>query len=153
MDMKALTYFFTVLLFGGMMISCGESSRGEAHEELVEAERAQDDVVVGIGPEPTEKELELVVRELDYIPNELRAVAGQDLSVSLLNQSEQEHNVVFELPSGHRTLPENVPPAQSDILEFEAPQEPGTYTFYCPVDDHREKGMEGQLIVLENGDE
>ena len=38
-------------------------------------------------------------------------------------------------------------PGTSGNLEFQAPQEPGTYTFYYPVDDHREKVMEGRLIV------
>ena len=147
--MKALTYLFAVMLFTSVIVSCGEPSRDEAHEEVVQDERAENDVVVGIGPEPTEQEIEIVASGMDYQPNEIQVQAGQDLSVALLNQGNEEHNIEFELPSGEQKLPQNVQAGQSEIIEFEAPQKAGTYTFYCPVDDHREKGMEGKLIVVE----
>jgi plastocyanin len=25
--------------------------------------------------------------------------------------------------------------------------QPGTYTFYCTIDDHRKQGMEGTLVI------
>lgn len=146
--MKALTYLSAAILLGSISFSCGESSRDQGHESVVQQERAENDAPVVLGPEPTEREFDIVANDLDYNPNEITVTAGQDLSVALLNRGEQEHNIEFELPSGEKVLPTNVPPGQSAILEFTAPQEAGTYTFYCPVEDHHEKGMEGRLIVV-----
>ena len=146
--MKKATYLLISIFFGFGLVSCGESSRDEVNEEVVQEERAENDVVVGIGPEPTEREIEIIASDMDYQPNEITVQAGQDLSVALLNQGEEEHNIEFELPSGEKILAKNVQPGKSDILEFKAPQEPGTYTFYCPVENHHEKGMEGKLIVV-----
>ena len=39
-----------------------------------------------------------------------------------------------------------IPPGGSATVEFVA-EKAGEYTFYCPVPGHREKGMEGKLIV------
>ena len=40
----------------------------------------------------------------------------------------------------------------SGDVELTAPAQPGTYTFYCPVWNHRQKGMEGKLIVRSKGE-
>lgn len=40
---------------------------------------------------------------------------------------------------------ETVQPGGTSTITAEL--EPGTYTFYCPVGDHRQAGMEGELTV------
>lgn len=82
-----------------------------------------------------------------YNPSEIKVQPGQNLRITLINHGDTEHNIEFELPDGEEELENNVQPGEQASLEFQAPEEAGTYTFYCPVDDHRERGMTGQLIV------
>jgi plastocyanin len=42
---------------------------------------------------------------------------------------------------------EEIQPAQS--AELKVKLEAGTYELYCPVDEHKEEGMEGKVIVKE----
>jgi uncharacterized membrane protein YgcG len=39
-----------------------------------------------------------------------------------------------------------IQPGSSAKLKV-ALNKPGTYTFYCPIDGHRAKGMEGSIVV------
>jgi uncharacterized cupredoxin-like copper-binding protein len=45
-----------------------------------------------------------------------------------------------------------IQPGASVTVEFVA-EKAGEYTFYCPVNGHREKGMEGKLIVKPKAEE
>lgn len=147
--MKKLTYLFTAVLFLGMFTSCGESSRKEAHEEVVQEERTEGDVPLGL--ETTEnqmaREIEVVAENMQYNPSQIRVQPGQMVRISLINRGDKEHNIEFELPGGDKELDQNLQPGERGMLEFTAPDQAGTYTIYCPVDDHREKGMTGELIV------
>ena len=83
---------------------------------------------------------------MSFRPNEIRVQPGESL-IEHSNKGVTEHNIEFELPEGEKELEQNVPSGESGILHFSAPKEKGTYTIYCPVDDHKEKGMKGKLIV------
>ena len=149
--MKKPLLVLTVILSGFMIASCGgDPSRDEAHEEVVEAERADGDHLAGADTNLNEeREIEVVANNINFQPAEIRVRPGQKLSVALLNQGEVEHSIEFELPRGEVKLLNPVPPTESEIIEFYAPEEPGSYLYYCPVADHRERGMTGQLIVEE----
>jgi plastocyanin len=65
--------------------------------------------------------------------------------VGFTNPQKLEHDVAIEDSSG-KTLGQTEPVvegADHTIIELK----PGTYTFYCTFPGHREKGMEGTLIV------
>lgn len=150
MTMKSYRYLFTAALACGLLLSSCDSGGGN--------ERVEEDAVVQTSENldmegdpgavaQQVKTIEIVAKDLDYTPNELRASPGQQLEVTLINRGEVEHNIEFELPKGEKELESNVQPGNRATLTFQAPQEPGTYTFYCPVKDHKEKGMVGKLIV------
>lgn len=149
--MRKYTFLLTALFSGLFFTSCGgDPSRDEAHEEVVQAERADGDHIPGVDTyENEEREIEIVADNMNFQPAEIRVKPGQKLSVALLNQGDTEHSLEFHLPDGEVALLNPVPPAQSEIIEFYAPEEPGSYLYYCPVGDHRERGMTGQLIVEE----
>jgi plastocyanin len=91
-------------------------------------------------------EFTVVAEDHRFGPNELRVSAGDRVTVILDNRGQSPHNIAFDLPGDMVTLAENVPAGGSDTLAFVAPTE-GTYTFFCPVGNHREMGMVGTLIV------
>lgn len=95
------------------------------------------------------REIEVIAENLEFKPSRIEAKPGEKLRIKLVNRGDAPHNIEFELPSGERELDSNVSMGQSATLEITAPDEPGEYTIYCPVDDHREQGMTGTLVVQE----
>lgn len=151
--MRKYPFLLTALIFGILFTSCGgDPSRDEAHEEVVQKEREEGDALLGV--QNTEEQLdqraqriEIKARDFQYNPSQIRVQAGEQLSIRLINNGQTEHNIEFELPEGEEKLEKNLQPDERGTLEFTAPQEQGTYPFYCPVSDHRERGMTGELIV------
>src|SRR3954454_6441249 len=73
---------------------------------------------------------------------DLTAKAGK-VTIEFANQSQLPHAVEIEGVDGGETetvTGADAPPNTVDL-------KPGTYTFYCPVGDHRAEGMEGKLTV------
>jgi plastocyanin len=67
------------------------------------------------------------------------------VSVNFANPSSTSHDVVIEDESGEELARTDV--VSEGEVATSAPLDPGTYTFYCSVDGHREAGMEGTLTV------
>ena len=141
--MKIYHYLFAAALSGSLLFSCNSGERVEEDEAVQTRENLdmEDDVAQNA------KSIEVVAENLEYKPNELRASPGQQLEVTLINRGKEEHNIEFELPEGDKELASNVQPGNRATLTFKAPQQPGTYTIYCPVKNHKEKGMTCKLIV------
>lgn len=93
----------------------------------------------------------MTAADMRFEPSTLTVQPGQKVRVSLTNKGEAPHNVEFELPEGEKEFEENLAPGETKTLEFTAPEKPGEYTFYCPVGNHRERGMTGTLTVAETG--
>jgi len=60
---------------------------------------------------------------------------------------EYSHMISFEDPA-LAAVAILVGPGQTKAITFNAPAEPGTYTFFCASPGHREKGEVGQMIVV-----
>jgi plastocyanin len=81
--------------------------------------------------------------QLRYDTKTASAKAGK-VTIDFTNQSPLQHNVTVE--GGGKTLgaTKTVSSGSSTVtLDLK----PGTYTFYCSVDAHRQGGMEGKLTV------
>lgn len=79
---------------------------------------------------------------IKFTKNNLTAKAGE-VTIDFSNPSQVPHGVVVEGVDGGTT--ETVTGADAKPITVDL--KPGTYTFYCPVGDHREEGMEGKLVV------
>ena len=82
--------------------------------------------------------------ELAFTETELTASAGED-TIQFENDSDVPHNVEIEDADGNVVAETDT--VTGDSAEATANLEPGTYTFFCEVDGHREAGMEGTLTV------
>lgn len=137
MMMRLLTPLFALMLVGGMTVGC-ENEPDDAEIPGPGALQPADQPV---------REIEVIATDFAFAPTEIVVEAGRRLAVDLVNRGEVPHNIEFELPEGEQMLLEPIGPGESEMLTLTAPSEPGEYTFYCPVGDHEQRGMEGVLIV------
>lgn len=81
---------------------------------------------------------------LAYTETAVTAAAGE-ATIAFDNPSSTAHNVVIEDEGGSAIAETET--ITGDSTTAAATLEPGTFTFYCSVDSHREAGMEGELTV------
>jgi plastocyanin len=79
---------------------------------------------------------------ISWEPGELSAPAGS-VTIKLVNESDTPHAVEVE-GNGVEEESETVTGGETELtVDLEA----GEYTYYCPVGQHRQQGMEGTLTV------
>jgi uncharacterized cupredoxin-like copper-binding protein len=66
------------------------------------------------------------------------------------NDGGTEHSLEVEGPDGEAKLASNLAPGQTGTLEVDL-SKPGKYEWYCPVGNHRDLGMEGEITVAGGG--
>ena len=102
--------------------------------------------------------------EHHYLPEDIRFQAGKAYKVELKNVGDKDHyftspefnravawrkimvNGQMEAKAPYFTAFEVLKKGGRLDLYF-VPVKSGTYPVYCTIDDHREKGMEGKLII------
>ena len=80
---------------------------------------------------------------LKFTKSSLSAKAGA-VTIQMSNPSSLEHGVSIE---GNGVDAEGTVVGNGGTATVSANLKPGTYTFYCPVDSHRQQGMQGTLTV------
>lgn len=106
-------------------------------------------VVAAQSTEP--RVIQIEAHDFKYAPDRIEAQSGRPLVVRLVNRGGMPHNIEFELPKGEIELPKPLAPGESGELKFDAPTQPGSYVYYCPVADHKQRGMTGKLVVPSPG--
>ena len=93
----------------------------------------------------------LRVTETDFAikPANARIEPGA-VRIAVTNRGQATHGLAIDTPDGTVETDTLDAGASGDV---EADLEAGTYTWYCPVGDHRSRGMEGKLTVGSGGDE
>ena len=66
-------------------------------------------------------------------------------SFTVVNSGKTNHSLIVEGNGTRAALPSQL--TRGDSAQFEVDLKPGTYTFYCPVDGHRGKGMTRTVTV------
>ncbi len=61
------------------------------------------------------------------------------------NQGSGEHNFEVEGQGNEHVFPQNLEPGETQTMQVDLQQ--GSYEVYCPVGDHRSRGMESDLTV------
>jgi plastocyanin len=73
-------------------------------------------------------------------------VAPGEVTFDVTNDGETLHNLEVEGPSGEAELPEDLQAGESGSFSVDL-SEPGAYKFYCPVGNHEDLGMVGEVTV------
>ena len=89
--------------------------------------------------------VEISATDFAFEPADPTVQAGT-VTVELTNDGQAPHNIEIEGPSGEAELEQDLAPGDSGSLEVDL-SKPGTYEMYCPVGNHRELGMEGEVTV------
>ena len=97
--------------------------------------------------------IRVVLGDYRFMPGELQVLVGQPVVLQLVNTDTFiPHN--FTLEDSSDGLDVDVDVSAGETVEVHLmPLWPGRHTFYCSnklifMDSHREKGMEGSLVVV-----
>ena len=91
-----------------------------------------------------EQSVDLSATEYRFDPDDVSLDAAGSVTFTVSNEGKQEHALEVE-GNGIEEEIDPIAPGESGTLTVEL--EPGTYEFYCPIDGHRDQGMEGTLVV------
>lgn len=78
------------------------------------------------------------------------SVPAGEVVFELTNDSDHDHGFAITGNDVDETLVDQVEPGSTTEASIEL--EPGTYTVWCPIGDHRDQGMEAELTVTEGSD-
>ncbi|MBI4592131.1 cupredoxin domain-containing protein [Candidatus Uhrbacteria bacterium] len=92
-----------------------------------------------LGAEP-DVEVSMEVVNFSFTPNVINASPGDRVSVTF-SKNTGFHTFTIDEVGLEFAI------AQGEVLNFTAPDEPGSYPFYCSIGSHRTMGLEGTLIV------
>ena len=90
----------------------------------------------------------LEATEFEFSPAEVTVELGEH-EFRIVNGGEVEHALEIHTPGGE-VKTGRVAPGESATVAADL-SEAGSYELYCPVGDHRQRGMEGSVTVEEAG--
>lgn len=96
-------------------------------------------------PDVTSGTTVLVVLEDNSIGLPGQPIPPGPAVLTVENRGAQTHNLYVEGEGVNGTAPANIDAGKSATIDVTF--KPGTYTFYCPVLDHREKGEQATVTI------
>ena len=76
------------------------------------------------------------------------SVPAGRVAFEVSNSGSMAHNFEVEGEGIEEVLDDDLQPGDTETLTVELA--PGTYTVYCPIGNHRDQGMEVQLVVTDS---
>jgi uncharacterized cupredoxin-like copper-binding protein len=132
-----------------LVAGCGSSGIG-GHPASTKAERTLAATSRG-GPNPAAAYpggpavVRLSEREFGITPANPRVTGTHQVDFEVINSGSVTHSFAIRTPFGVlKSQP--IGPGQKGGLTVDLLKS-GIYAFYCPLHDHRQKGMEGSIIV------
>jgi len=126
-----------LLVVAAVLAGCGSGSGTQTNQSVIETAPA--------APKP---EKHVVVHETEYKLDPANATGGDQglVKIKVVNDGKIPHSLAVDGPNGLVELDGQVDPGGTATLEADL-DKPGTYTWYCPLDGHRAKGMSGTITV------
>jgi uncharacterized cupredoxin-like copper-binding protein len=138
---KLVTWMATLALAAvPIAAGCGDDDDDEG--ETTAAETSATETTGGGGGGET-----VSVSETDFALNPPNpTVKAGTVTFDVTNDGQTEHSLEVEGPGEESELDAELAPGDSGTLEVDL-SKPGTYEWYCPVDDHKGMGMRGEITV------
>jgi uncharacterized cupredoxin-like copper-binding protein len=125
------------------MVGCGggdDNNTSNAATQAPPASTTGGAAVAGAGGT-----VDLTATDYKFNPSDPTVKSGE-VTFTEKNDGQTAHSLEIEDVNGQdQELEGDVSPGQSGTLKVNLP--PGKYEFYCPVDNHKELGMEGEITV------
>jgi uncharacterized cupredoxin-like copper-binding protein len=86
--------------------------------------------------------------EIRLTPSTVNVDKSGLIKINAKNNGSTVHALTIDAPQGEVET-SDIQPGQSTSIEVNL--KPGRYTIFCPVDNHREQGMRGTLVVAGGG--
>jgi plastocyanin len=131
------------LLLGFLLVGCSADGGGQGEEEVAEAIEEIESEVEGALEEPIDT-IEVNETEFSLDPANVTLDQPGTYVFRAVNSGDGVHALEIE-GEGIEEETVDVPPGESTLLRVNL--DPGTYTLYCPVGDHEERGMRATITV------
>ena len=124
------------------MVGCGGSSDDNSTSNAA----TQASTTGGAAATGAGGTVDLTATDFKFDPSDPDRESG-DVTFNEKNDGQVTHSLEIEdvTPGHDQELEGDVSPGQSGTLK--ANLAPGKYEFYCPIDNHKEMGMEGEITV------
>lgn len=132
-------------MVGGFIVLRGNQSVSTGTIDILPSPGTQNELGT-ISPTPSltpTKEIAISGGEYQFSPQSITLNKGDVVALTFKNSGAFPHDLVID-ELGVTTRVIN--PGESDTVTFTA-DKAGTFSYYCNVDGHREKGMEGKVTV------
>jgi plastocyanin len=90
--------------------------------------------------------LDVSLTDFKIDPANPRISKPGEIELRVKNDGGTVHSLEVEGPGGESTLASNLNPGQTGTLRVDL-SKPGKYEWYCPIGEHRDFGMEGEVTV------
>ncbi len=88
--------------------------------------------------------VELTATDFKFDPSTVELAKSGEMTFTLINDGQVTHALEIE-GQGIEEESDEIDGGATTALTVDL--KPGEYEFYCPVDGHREQGMEGTIVV------
>jgi uncharacterized cupredoxin-like copper-binding protein len=135
----------TPLLVAAVIAGCGSSSSGPSSEASSSNAAASSSASASAATAITMSESEYTIA-----PETPSVAKPGTVTITVTNRGSIAHALAVQTPSGV-VKTGSIAPGATATLKVDATKA-GRYTFFCPIDHHRQSGMQGVLVVGSAGD-
>jgi uncharacterized cupredoxin-like copper-binding protein len=126
------------------LAGCGDDDETTASSTSTEESTSTEAATTGGGGGGGES-VQVSLKDYSIDPADPSVEAGT-VTFDVSNDGEVTHTIEVEGPDDEAELEPELAPGDSGTLEVDL-SKPGTYEWYCPIGNHRELGMEGEITV------
>lgn len=93
------------------------------------------------------RDMRIVARDFAFNPASPMVLPGERVRITLYNDGDTPHNIVFTFPGSQVTFANPLAPGEMRTVTMTIPAADGRFYFYDPVAGNRDRGMNGTMMI------